>query len=344
MTHFHLNMPPPSVSFAPGDVVLTGDRPTGPLHLGHLAGSLASRLVAQAACEQTILVADLQALTDHVHDPGKVRAAVVEVVRDYLAVGLDPARTTFALQSAVPELAELTQFCAMVVGTGRALRNPTIREEAKAKGFEDAMPLAFATYGVSQAADILGFGATAVPVGIDQLPMIELAQEIGRSLSRMGVVIPRPRAVYGAAGRLPGLDGRKASKSLGNAIPLRTSASDLEGYVKRMLSDPSRTSKDDPGDPDVAVTFAHLRAFDPDREGLEGLERDYRRGGVRDADVKARTLAVLERLLSPIRNGEASPPSDNEVLDILRAGSVRAREKAARTLASVRKAFGVFEP
>lgn len=339
---FTLEMPRPDAAFRTGDVSLTGDRPTGALHLGHLAGSLAARLVAQDVCDQVVLVADLQALTDHVHDTAKVRASVAEVVKDYVAVGLDPTRTTFALQSAVPELAELTSFCSMVVGTGRALRNPTIREEARTKGLEDAMPLAFATYGVSQAADILGFGATVVPVGTDQLPMIDLAREIARTLARKGVEVPVPRAVYGSVGRLPGLDGRKASKSLGNAIPLRGAAGDLPAAVKGMMSDPARMSPSDPGNPDVAVTFAHLRAFDTDRKGLSDLEMAYRAGGVRDSDVKDRTLCVLERLLRPIR--ERAVPSDDEAIAMLREGSRRARDRAAATLRSVRKAFGVFEP
>lgn len=340
---FHLNMPPPTAVFRPHDVVLTGDRPTGPLHLGHLAGSLASRLVAQDTCQQTILVADLQALTDHVHDTSKVRASVVEVVKDYLAVGLDPEKTTFALQSGVPELAEITLYASMLVGAGRALRNPTIREEARAKGFGDGMSLAFASYGVSQAADILGFGATAVPVGTDQLPMIELAQEIARSFVRMGVDVPRPRAVYGDTGRLPGFDGRKASKSMGNAIPLRGDREGLRKAVRGMMSDPSRSSPADPGNPEATVTFAYLRAFDPDRQGLRSLETGYREGGVRDSVVKERVLVVLETLLAPIRERALEGPDDQRALAILKEGTARAREVAATRLGAMRKAFGVMD-
>lgn len=340
---FALAMPAPMPDLVPGDVVLTGDRPTGPLHLGHLAGSLAARLVAQDICDQTLLVADLQALTDHAHDPGKVRGAVVEVVKDYLAVGIDPARTAISLQSALPGLAELTMLLMMVVGEGRALRNPTVRAEIEAKSFAGGVPLAFALYPVSQAADILGFGATAVPVGDDQRPMIELASEMAGRLNAMGGrPVPVPRGVYPAAGsgRLPGTDGRKASKTFGNAVPLGAAEGEVRKLVRQMLSDPARKGPRDPGDPDVTVTFAYLRAFDPDREGLAAMEAAYRMGEVGDGQVKERVSACLLDLVGPIRERRARI-GDAEALDCLRDGTRRASERVAACLDGVRSRFGL---
>lgn len=341
---FALSMPAPAPDLVPGDVVLTGDRPTGPLHLGHLAGSLAARLVAQDICDQTLLVADLQALTDHAHDPGKVRGAVVEVAKDYLAVGIDPSRTAIALQSALPGLAELTMLLMTVVGEGRALRNPTVKAEIEAKSFAGgSVPLAFALYPVSQAADILGFGATAVPVGDDQRPMIELAAEMAGRLNAMGgEPVPVPRGVYPAAGagRLPGTDGRKASKTFGNAVPLGATEGEVRKLVRQMLSDPARKGPRDPGDPDVTVTFAYLRAFDPDREGLLAMDEAYRRGEVGDGQVKERVADCLLRLLAPIRERRARI-GEAEALDCLREGTRRASERVDACLDGVRSRFGL---
>ena len=340
---FDLSMPAPRPGLSPGDVVLTGDRPTGPLHLGHLSGSLAARVVAQDTCAQTVLVADLQALTDHAHDPGRVRAGVVEVVRDYLAAGLDPARTVIALQSGLPGVAELTMLLMNVVGEGRVLRNPTVKAEIEAKGFAGGVPLAFALYPVSQAADILAFAATAVPVGEDQRPMIELAEEIAGRLNAMGgKPLPVPRGVYpdGHGGRLPGVDGRKASKTFGNAVPLGSTEGGIDKLVRKMKSDPGRTGPGSPGDPDATVTFAYLRAFDPDREGLSALEAAYRMGEVGDGDVKARVARVLQTLLAPVRDRRASI-GESEALDVLRDGTARARLTVERTLDGVRGRFGI---
>jgi tryptophanyl-tRNA synthetase len=342
---FDLNMPAPRPDLRPDDVVLTGDRPTGALHLGHLSGSLASRVVAQDICPQTVLVADLQALTDHAHDPGKVRASVLEVVRDYLAVGIDPLRTRIVLQSAVPEISELALLLMNIVSEGRAMRNPTVRAEIEAKAFQGGPPLGFVVYPVSQAADILGFGATAVPVGDDQKPMLEITEELAVRLNGMGQrPIPVPRGIYPSAGmgRLPGTDGRKASKTLGNAISLGATPSEVAKCVKAMLSDDRRTSPADPGDPDRTVTFAYLRAFDPDREGLAALEAAYREGGVRDGDVKKRVVAVVENLLEGIRDRRARI-GDEEALEALRTGTRAARATAGEVLGRVRARFGILE-
>lgn len=342
---FDLNMPRPQPDLRPDDSILTGDRPTGPLHLGHLAGSLAARVVAQDICPQTVLVADLQALTDHSHDPMRVRRSVLEVVRDYLAVGIDPARTAIVLQSAVPEISELALLLMNVVSEGRALRNPTVRAEIEAKAFQGGPPLGFVVYPVSQAADILGFGGTAVPVGDDQRPMIEITEELAARLNAMGgEPVPVPRGVYPPAGlgRLPGTDGRKASKTFGNAIPLGAAPGEIRKRVNAMLSDDRRSTPADPGDPDRTVTFAYLRAFDPDREGLAELEAAYRAGGVRDGDVKARVADVLESLLAGIRERRAAV-TDEEAVEALRDGTRRARETAGRVLAGVRARFGILE-
>ena len=342
---FDLAMPAPAPDLRPDDVVLTGDRPTGALHLGHLAGSLAARVVAQGICPQTVLVADLQALTDHAHDPARVRASVLEVVRDYLAVGIDPGATRICLQSGVPEISELALLLMNVVSEGRALRNPTVRAEIEAKAFQGGPPLGFVVYPVSQAADILGFGATAVPVGDDQRPMLEITEELAVKLNAMGErPLPVPRGIYPPAGlgRLPGTDGRKASKTLGNAIPLGATPGEVRKRVNAMLSDDRRTGPADPGDPDRTVTFAYLRAFDPDREGLAALEAAYREGGVRDGDVKARVLAVLEALLAGIRERRAGI-GDEEALDALRRGTRLARETAGEVLGRVRARFGILE-
>ena len=340
---FTLSMPRPSPELLPGDVILTGDRPTGPLHLGHLAGSLATRCVAQDVCSQTVLVADMQALTDHAHDPARVRTNVLEVVKDYLAVGIDPGRTDIALQSSVPELTELTAFMMTVVGEGRAMRNPTVKAEIEAKSFSGGVPLAFVVYPVSQAADIIGFGATAVPVGDDQKPMIDLAREISASLRRMGAKVASPRGVYpvGVSGRLPGVDGRKASKTFGNSVPLGSERDEIAALVRRMVSDPGRASATSPGNPDVTVTFAYLRAFDPDRDGLAALEEGYRRGDVGDSLVKARVVEVLDALLAPVRE-RRNAISNDEAMDALTSGTVAARARAHAAVAEVKEAFGIL--
>lgn len=341
---FDLAMPRPVVDLRKDDVVLTGDRPTGPLHLGHLSGSLAARVVAQDICRQTVLVADLQALTDHAHDPERVSRATLGIVADYLAVGIDPAKTRIVLQSSVPELAELTFFLMCLTTQGRVARNPTVSAERDAKG-DNAANLAFATYPVSQAADILGFAATAVPVGDDQRPMIELAEELALRINRnRDQVVPVPRGIYqaGPGARLPGTDGRKASKTAGNAIPLGSCDEEISSAVRAMVSDASRTSFRDPGNPDATVTFAYLRAFDPDREGLRDLEAAYRAGGVKDVDIKARVARVLATLIGPVRERRAELLARPDYLeDVLRGGTESGKRDAEVVLDGIRRIFGL---
>jgi tryptophanyl-tRNA synthetase len=323
------------------ETILTGDRPTGPLHLGHYAGSIRSRVELQAAHDQTILVADLQALTDNSGRAPDVSANVLEVVLDYLSAGIDPTRTTIALQSGLPALAELTALYLNLVTVSRLERNPTVKAEIALRGFERDVPAGFLCYPVSQAADITGFRATLVPVGDDQLPMIELANEIVARVNRMagGDVLPECRALLSRTTRLPGADGRKASKSLGNALPLGASPAEIRRFVDAMYTDPGHLRVTDPGRVEGNVVFAYLDAFDPDAGGVEALKARYRRGGLGDVALKRRLRAVLEEMLAPIRERRAEHAArPAEVVEILREGTERARAVTSHVLESVRDA------
>ncbi|HEX6435248.1 MAG TPA: tryptophan--tRNA ligase, partial [Gemmatimonadales bacterium] len=245
------------------EVVLTGDRPTGPLHLGHFAGSLRSRIALQYEHDQTILIADLQALTDNAGHPTDVRRHVMQLALDYLAVGIDPTASTIAVQSGIPELAELTVLYLNLVTVARLERNPTVREELALRGFGRAIPAGFLAYPVSQAADITAVRATLVPVGADQLPMIEQTNEIVRRLGHLAgrAVLPECRPLLSDTPRLPGIDGRKASKSLGNAIPLSATPDEVRAKVRAMFTDPGHLRASEPGRIEGNVVFAHLDAF-----------------------------------------------------------------------------------
>ncbi|HKG93797.1 MAG TPA: tryptophan--tRNA ligase [Gemmatimonadaceae bacterium] len=337
-------MSTPEQEITPADVVLTGDRPTGPLHLGHYVGSLQSRLALQGRCAQTVLVADLQALTDHAGRPAHVAANVREVVLDYLAVGLDPARTTIALQSGMPELAELTVLYLNLVTVARLERNPTVRSEIELRGFQRDIPLGFLAYPVSQAADITAVRGTLVPVGEDQLPMIEQTNEIVRRLTRLAgrAVLPECRAMLSATPRLPGVDGRKASKSLGNAISLSAPADEIRAKVRSMFTDPGHLRASDPGRVEGNVVFAYLRAFDPDQAAVDELAAHYARGGLGDATLKRRVEGVLQELIAPIRARRAELAADPASVDaVLHAGTERAREVAGAVLRDVRGVFAL---
>ena len=322
--------------------MLTGDRPTGPLHLGHYAGSLRNRVALQDVHQQTILIADLQALTDHAGRPRDVRQNVLEVALDYLAVGIDPSVTTIALQSAIPELAELTMLYLNLVTLARLERNPTVRSEIELRGFARDIPAGFLVYPVSQAADITAFRATLVPVGDDQLPMIEQTNEIARRLAGLAgrPVVPECRALLSATPRLPGVDGRKASKSLGNAIALSASPDAIRDKVRAMFTDPGHVRASDPGHVEGNVVFAYLDAFDAQREEVEALKQRYRDGGLGDVLLKRRLEEVLQALLAPIRSRRAYLARDPAtVLAIIRAGSERAHSVADSVLADVRDVF-----
>lgn len=326
-------------------VLLTGDRPTGPLHLGHYVGSLKNRVSMQETHDSYILVADMQALTDNAENPAKVIRNVLEVVTDYLSVGIDPTKAKIVLQSSLPEVALLFQIYSNLITVGRVERNPTVKEELRQKGLEREVPLGFFSYPVSQAADITAFKATVVPVGQDQLPMIEVANEIVRKFNRIynTDVLVEAKAIVPEAGRLPGVDGKaKMSKSLGNAINLKSSSKDIERAVQQMYTDPTHVRVSDPGRIEGNVVFAYLDVFDPDREGLEDLKARYQHGGVGDGVTKKRLNGVLQDVLKPIRaERERIEKDPAEVIRAVEAGTEKAREVVTKTLNEVRDAMGI---
>lgn len=321
-------------------IVLTGDRPTGPLHLGHYAGSLRTRLALHQSHRQYVLIADNQALTDNGHDPDRIRRNIVEVATDYLAVGLDPARTTICLQSGLPVLADLTQLYLNLVTVARLERIPTIRAEIAARGFGRAVPAGFLVYPVSQAADITAFGASLVPAGADQAPLIELANEIVQKVNRQAGrdLLPTIECLLSTAPRLPGADGAgKMSKSAGNALPLSADRTTIKAFVDSMYTDPGHLRVSDPGRVEGNVVFAYLDAFDPDQEEVAALKARYRRGGLGDVPLKRRLAGILNDLLAPIRErrGDLARRPD-DVQDILRHGTEAARAATAETGAAIR--------
>lgn len=327
-------------------IILTGDRTTGPLHLGHYAGSLKNRVALQETHRQFLLLADTQALTDNAHDPGKVRRNVLEVALDYLAAGIDPAKTTICVQSGLPALAELTMLYLNFVTVARLERNPTIKDEIHARGFGRDIPAGFLCYPVAQAADITAFKATVVPVGEDQLPLIELTNEIARRINRQvgHDVLPEACALIPDVGRLPGIDGTaKMSKSQGNAIPLSAAPDVIRDAVRRMYTDPHHLRVDDPGTVEGNVVFTYLDAFDTDRDAVAALKVHYRRGGLGDVAVKRRLEHILQALLEPIRTRRAALARDpGYVLEVLRLGTAAARDVTQATLDEIRHALGLF--
>ncbi|MBP6013524.1 MAG: tryptophan--tRNA ligase [Alphaproteobacteria bacterium] len=328
------------------DIILTGDRPTGPLHLGHYVGSLANRVVLQRQCRrQFVLIADCQALTDNAGDPRRVARNVMEVALDYLAVGLDTAFSPFVLQSGVPALAELTMLYLNLVTVSRLERNPTVKAEIQQRGFARDIPAGFLCYPVSQAADITAFKATLVPVGDDQLPMIEQTNEIAFRVNRLAgrEVLPEAKALLSPTPRLPGVDGMaKASKSLGNAISLSASSDEIAQAVKMMFTDPNHLRASDPGKTEGNVVFAYLDAFDPDRAAVAAMREHYERGGLGDAAVKRRLNDVLQAMLAPIRERRVRFADDlGEVERFIAQGTREAREVASIALDEVRAVFGL---
>ncbi|AYG61421.1 tryptophan--tRNA ligase [Rhizobium jaguaris] len=327
-------------------VILTGDRTTGPLHLGHYVGSLRNRVALQHSHRQFLLLADTQALTDNAHDPDRIRRNVLEVAFDYLAVGIDPAATTICVQSALPALAELTLLYLNFVTVGRLERNPTIKTEIQLRGFERDIPVGFLCYPVAQAADITAFKATLVPVGEDQAPLIEQTNEIVRRLNRQvgRDVLPEAEAMIPMVGRLPGIDGKaKMSKSQGNAIPLSASPDDIRQAVRGMFTDPDHLRAVDPGKVEGNVVFTYLDAFAEDKDFVEELKARYRKGGLGDMVVKRQLENILQALLAPIRERRKRFAGDpGYVLDMLRQGTLRAKERTEATFAELRAALGLF--
>ena len=329
----------------PEKTILTGDRPTGPLHLGHYTGALANRIRLQHEYRTYVLIADLQALTDNAERPEVVSRAVTEVLLDNLSVGLDPERVTFVLQSAVPELAELTQLYLNLVTVARLERNPTVKDEMRQKGFGASVPAGFLCYPVSQAADITGFEADLVPVGEDQIPVVEQTREIVRRFNSLyGETLLMPEAMTPVVGsRLPGTDGRaKMSASLGNAINLSDSPEMVREKVMGMYTDPTRKRATDPGHVEGNPVFAYLDGFDSSVERVDEMKVDYRAGRVGDVAVKRYLADVLEGFLQPIRERrltyEARP---EDARAILAEGTARGRRVVAGVLAKALAAVGL---
>jgi tryptophanyl-tRNA synthetase len=324
-------------------IVLTGDRPTGPLHLGHYVGSLANRITLQDQYKQFVMLADVQALTDNYEHPEKVRNNVLEVVLDYLSVGIDPKKTTIFLQSMIPEIAELTMFYLNLVTVNRLKRNPTVKTEIKQKGFGDSIPAGFLMYPVSQAADITFVGAKYIPVGEDQLPMIEQTNEIVRAFNRIYKtdVLLECEALVPKIARLPGLDGKeKMGKSLGNALYLSDDADVVAKKVRGMYTDPDHIRVEDPGKIEGNTVFTYLDAFDTDTVKVAELKAQYQKGGLGDVMVKKYLTEVLNNFLDPIRKRRKEFAQDPAaVMEIVKQGTEHAREIAADTMSKVRKAM-----
>ena len=340
-------------------IILTGDRPTGRLHVGHYVGSLKERVRLQNSGqfdEIYIMIADAQALTDNAEHPEKVRSNILQVALDYLACGLDPEKSTIFIQSMVPELTELTFYYMNLVTVSRVQRNPTVKAEIQQRNFEASIPVGFFCYPISQAADITAFRATAVPVGEDQLPMLEQCREIvrhfnaiyGDTLTEPEIILPKNQACL----RLPGIDGKaKMSKSLGNCIYLSDEPDEIKAKIMSMFTDPTHLRREDPGHTEGNPVFIYLEAFCrpdhfaeflPDYSGLDELKAHYQRGGLGDVTVKKFLNNVLQSELAPIRERrrqwEQRLP---EVCELLRLGSETAEKKAAETLRDVRRAMRI---
>lgn len=321
-------------------IVLTGDRPTGPLHLGHYVGSLANRIELQKTHQQYVMIADVQALTDNYENPQLVRDNVLQVALDYLSVGINPGQSTIFIQSMIPEIAELTVFYLNLVTVNRLKRNPTVKTEIQHKKFGESIPAGFLVYPVSQAADITIVKAGLVPVGEDQLPMIEQTNEIVRAFNRIYKtdILVEAQPMVSKVARLPGIDGKaKMSKSLGNAIYLSDSADAIVQKVRAMYTDPQHIHVTDPGKVEGNMVFTYLDVFDPDVAAVAQLKEHYQRGGLGDMVLKKRLVEVLENFLGPIRRRRQELAQDmNAVKQILYAGTEKTRAVATQTLEEVK--------
>ena len=340
-------------------IILTGDRPTGRLHVGHYVGSLRRRVELQNSGEYSkifIMIADAQALTDNIENPEKVRQNIIEVALDYLSCGLDPAKSNILIQSQIPELCELTFYYMDLVTVARLQRNPTVKSEIQMRNFEASIPVGFFTYPISQAADITAFKATTVPVGEDQLPMIEQTREIVRKFNSVyDEVLVEPSALIStnqACLRLSGIDGKaKMSKSLGNCIYLSDSEADVKKKIMSMYTDPEHLLVSDPGHLEGNTVFTYLDAFCkpehferylPDYANLDELKAHYTRGGLGDVKVKKFLNNIIQEELEPIRKRRKEYEKDiPEVYNILRKGTEAAREVAAQTLSEVKSAMKI---
>lgn len=331
-------------SVTSGDIVLTGDRPSGCLHLGHYVGSLRNRILLQNKCKCYLLIADVQALSANFDHPEEVKKNVVEVCKDYLAVGIDPNKTTIFIQSMIPELAELTIYAMNLISVARLERNPTVKAELQTKSFANNITSGFLNHPVSQMADITMFKATAIPVGEDQLPLLEVSNEIVRRFNSTYKtdVLKECRGILSDVTRLVGIDGKaKASKSLGNAIMLCEEPSDLKNKVFSMYTDPNHINVSDPGRVEGNVVFTYLDAFWQDKEELNELKNQYTKGGLGDVALKSMLHECLSHTLAPIREKRLSI-NEKEVMDVLMDGTKKARDIAIETLQQVKDAMGLI--
>lgn len=340
-------------------IILTGDRPTGRLHVGHYVGSLRKRVELQNSGEYDkifIMIADAQALTDNADNPEKIRQNIIEVALDYLSCGLDPAKSTLFIQSQIQELTELTFYYMNLVTVSRLQRNPTVKSEIQMRNFETSIPVGFFTYPISQAADITAFKATTVPVGEDQLPMIEQCREIVRKFNSVyGETLVEPEALVPqneVCCRLPGIDGKaKMSKSLGNCIYLSDSADEVRTKIMSMFTDPNHLKVSDPGSLEGNTVFTYLDAFCKDEQferylpeyaNLDELKAHYQRGGLGDVKVKKFLNNVMQEELEPIRNRRKELQKQiPDIYEILKKGSEVAREEAAKTMSEVKAAMKI---
>jgi tryptophanyl-tRNA synthetase len=335
-------------------IILTGDRPTGPLHLGHYIGSLKNRVSLQNELDENgnqkyksyILIADMQALTDNFETPEIVSSNILNVALDYLAVGINPELSSIYIQSLIPEFSELTMYFLNLLTLNQVERNPTVKEEIKQKGFDDHIPMGFLIYPVSQAADILAFRADLVPVGADQIPMIEDTNMLARKFNNVyktevfkecKALVPENFA------RLVGIDGKaKMSKSLGNAIYLKDSSDELWQKIRQMYTDPNHIRIEDPGEIEGNTCFMYLDAFGDDKQKIQDLKDHYQRGGLGDMVVKKYLMEVLDEKLKPIRERRELYSTDTaQVMKILKNGTESARQVVAQTMADAKKAMGI---
>jgi tryptophanyl-tRNA synthetase len=325
-------------------IILTGDRPTGKLHLGHYVGSLANRVKLQDEYRQFIIIADMQALTDNAEDPLKVRNNITEVALDYLAAGIDPKKSTIFIQSLIPEISELAMYFMNLVTLARAERNPTVKDEMKQKGFGADVPLGFLAYPVSQAADILAFKADLVPVGNDQEPMIEQTNEIVEKFNRIyAPVFGKVKSLISEAPRLMGTDGKaKMSKSLGNTILISDGDAAIAEKVMAMYTDPDHIRVKDPGKVEGNVVFSYLDIFDPAKAEVKKLKEEYRAGGLGDVVLKERLAGILQELIRPMRERrEQFAKNPAFVREMLQKGTEHARTIVGETVNEVKRAMKI---
>ena len=326
-------------------VILTGERPTGALHIGHYFGSLENRVKLQNDYEMFIMSADMQALTDNFENPKKIQDNVFETILDNLAVGINPEITTLFIQSQIPELTELFTFYLNLVTVSRLERNPTIKTEIAQKGFEESVPACFLCYPVSQTADITAFKAEVVPVGEDQLPILEQTNEIVRRFNRIynTNILKECKAVLSTVSRLVGTDGNaKMSKSLGNTIYIKDGSDIIKQKVMGMYTDPNHIKVEDPGKVEGNVVFTYLDIFDPNKEELKELKNHYRKGGLGDVKLKRRLIDLIVAKLEPFQSRKKEYEKNmDEVIKIVKKGNEKARERASQTLKNVREAVGV---